>query len=227
MKKLIIYFSILFLVPVGFSNGIGFQRGERFKTDYAIGLFGGVNFSTFEFRNSSGQRDNGYDFIRGANYGVNFIISNGYHVFRPEISFHKNGAKYIYNNIPVQWETSYLNVSGTYLFNLIRSKYDFLGFGAAPYSVRIGASIGFNYLTNGIQSIGENQISLVHSTAFVRYDVSAAAITTFGVKLTDLLAINVEYRFNYGLLQIEGKDSDQKTHNLYHSFVVAIYHRLQ
>ena len=60
-----------------------------------------------------------------------------------------------------------------------------------------------------------------------RYDVTASALTTFGVKLTDLLAINVEYRFNYGLLQIEKSSNNQKTHNLYHTFVIAIYHRLQ
>lgn len=227
MKKLIIYFSILLFIPMSFSTGIAGFRGERFKTDYAIGLFAGVNFSTFEFRNSLGQRDNGYDFLRGSNYGVSFIISNGYHVFRPELSIHKNGAKYIYNQTPIQWETSYLNLNFTYMFNMIRSKYDFLGFGAAPYSVRIGASLGFNYLTNGIQYVGEDQISLIHSNSMSRYDVTASALTTFGVKLTDLLAINVEYRFNYGLLQIEKSSNNQKTHNLYHTFVIAIYHRLQ
>lgn len=227
MKKLIIYFSILLLIPMSFSNGRTSFRGERFKTDYAIGLFGGVNFSTYEFRNSLGQRDAGYDFLRGSNYGISFIISNGYHVFRPELSIHKNGAKYIYNQTPIQWETSYLNLNLTYMFNMIRSKYDFLGFGAAPYSVRIGASLGFNYLTNGIQYVGEDQISLIHSNSMSRYDVSASALATFGVKLTDLLAINVEYRFNYGLLQIEKSSNNQSTHNLYHTFIIAIYHRLQ
>jgi hypothetical protein len=227
MKKLIIYFSILLLVPMGYSTGIKIQRGERFKTDYAIGLFGGVNFSTFDFHKSNGQRDNGYDFIRGNNYGINFIISNGYHVFRPELSFHKNGAKYIYDGIPMQWETSYFNVNLTYLFNLVRSKYDFLGFGAAPYSIRVGASLGFNYMTSGIQTNGETQISIVQSGSLLRYDLTASGITTFGVKLTDLLAVNVEYRFNFGLLQIEMGTTNQKTHNLYHTFVVAIYHKLQ
>lgn len=227
MKKLIIYFSILLFIPMSFSTGIPGFRGERFKTDYAIGLFAGVNFSTYEFKNSSGVRDDAYDFLRGSNYGISFIISNGYHVFRPELSIHKNGAKYIYRNIPVQYETSYLNLNFTYMFNLIRSKYDFLGFGAAPYSVRIGASFGFNYLTNGIQYVGENQYSLIHSNTMLRYDVSASALATFGVKLTDLIAINAEYRFNYGLLQIEKSSNNQKTHNLYHTFVVAIYHRLQ
>lgn len=227
MKKLVIFAAILLMVTSLSAEEITFQRSERFKTDYAIGLFAGVNFSTFQFTNSLGVRDREYDFQRGSNYGFSFIISNGYHVFRPELSFHKNGAKKILNGIPIQYETSYLGLNVTYLFNMIRSKYDFLGFGAAPYSIRIGASLGFNYLTNGIQNVGENQYSLIHSNTLSRYDLTGGLITTFGVKLTDLLAINVEYRFNYGLLQIEKSTNNQKTHNLYHTFVLAIYHRLQ
>lgn len=227
MKKLVIFAAILLMVTSLSAEEITFQRSERFKTDYAIGLFAGVNFSTFQFTNSDGVRDREYDFQRGSNYGFNFIISNGYHVFRPELSFHKNGAKKILNGIPIQYETSYLGLNVTYLFNMIRSKYDFLGFGAAPYSIRIGASLGFNYLTNGIQNVGENQYSLIHSNTLSRYDLTGGLITTFGVKLTDLLAINVEYRFNYGILQIEKSTNNQKTHNLYHTFVIAIYHRLQ
>lgn len=227
MKKLLIFLLILLTVPPAFSEGITFQNKERFKTDYAIGLFGGINFSTFTFKNSLGVRDRGYDFQRGSNYGVNFIISNGYHVFRPELSLHKNGAKYILNGIPIDYETTYLGLNITYLFNMIRSKYDFLGFGAAPYSIRVGASLGFNYLTHGIQNVGENQYSMIHSNVISRYDLTGGLLTTFGVKLTDLIAVNVEYRFNYGILQIEKSSNNQETHNLYHSVVVAIYHRLQ
>lgn len=233
MKKFCVYLLLLILIPSGFSSGSIFDMDarvrnlERRRVDYALGLFGGLNTSKFVFTNSSGQKDKNYDYVNGINFGINLIISSGFNQFRPEISFHKGGAKNISNSKPINWETSYISANIGYLLNVIRSRYDFWGAGnAAPYSIRIGASVGFNYMTNGVQSIGENKVSLIYTNAFSRFDVNASAIATFGIRLTNLLAFNVEYRFNYGLLQIEKISPTQKTHNLYHSFLLAIYHKL-
>jgi len=233
MKKLIVYILLLLLIPRGFGGGSIFdidgriKKAETYRVDYAIGLFGGVNFSKFQFTNSAGQIDRDYEYIRGANYGLSFIIAKGYHQFRPELSFHKGGARYIYNSIPITWETSYFSAHMAYMYNIVRSRYDFTGRGnAAPYSIRLGLAFGFNYLTAGTQSVGENKISLTGTNAISRFDVNVSPLVTFGVRLTNLLAFNIEYRFNYGMLQIERNSPTQKTHNLYHSLLVAIYHKL-
>lgn len=233
MKKLFVYILLLLLIPRGFSGGSIFdidgriKKAESFKIDYAIGLFGGLNFSTYSFQNSSGEYDRNYDYIRGSNYGLSLIIAKGYHQFRPELSFHKGGARYIYNNTPITWETSYLSAHFAYMFNVVRSRYDFTGRGnAAPYSIRIGLAVGFNYLASGIQTIGQKEVSLTGTNAISRFDVNISPLATFGIRLTNLLAFNIEYRFNYGMLQIERNSPTQKTHNLYHSLLVAIYHKL-
>lgn len=233
MKKLFVFILLLLLIPKGFSGGSIFdidgriKKAESFKIDYAIGLFGGLNFSTYQFTTSDGQRDRNYDYIRGSNYGLSLIIAKGYHQFRPELSFHKGGAMYIYKNTPITWETSYLSAHIAYMFNLVRSRYDFTGRGnAAPYSIRIGLALGFNYLASGTQTIGEQKVSLTATNAISRFDVNISPLATFGIRLTNLLAFNIEYRFNYGMLQIERNSPSQKTHNLYHSLLVAIYHKL-
>jgi hypothetical protein len=225
---------LLFFIQIGYSSNSFFEldsrirTSEKRRTDYAIGLFGGINSSKFLFINSTGQQDKNYDYIGGSNFGVNLVIASGFHQFRPEISFHKAGAKYVdnYNN-HATYETSYMGVNLGYLLNVVRSRYDFMGAGnAAPYSIRLGVLLGFNYMINGSQIINENiEISLIRSNAFSRFDINASGIVTFGIRLTNLLAFNVEYRFNYGMIQIE-KDPSQKTHNLNHSFLLALYHKL-
>lgn len=133
---------LLLLIPSGFSSGSIFDmdarvvKSEARRTDYALGLFGGINSSKFLFTNSSGKRDKDYEYINGVNFGMNLIIASGFNQIRPEISYHKSGAKYIYNMTPIKWETSYVSANVAYLLNVIRSRYDFMGAGnAAPYSV--------------------------------------------------------------------------------------------
>ena len=234
MKKVFVFGFLLLFIFNGYSSISIFDidsrvlRSEKRRTDFALGLFGGLNSSKFVFIQSTGQQDKNYDYITGSNYGINLVIASGFHQFRPEISFHKGGAKYIGpDNNHALYQTSYVNVNFGYLLNIIRSRYDLMGAGnAAPYSIRIGVLVGFNYMLNGTQTINDyTEISLIRSNSFSRFDINTSGILTFGIRLTNLLAFNVEYRFNYGMLQIE-KDPLQKTHNLHHSFLLAIYHKL-
>jgi len=230
MKRGFVLLVLVLFIFNGYSSGSIFDidsrmlKSERRRVDYALGLFGGLNSSKFVFFQSSGQQDKNYEYVSGSNFGINLVIASGFHQFRPEISFHKGGAKYIGSgNNHAVYQMSYFNVNFGYLLNVIRSRYDFMGAGnAAPYSIRIGVLVGFNYLLNGTQTINDyTEISLIRSNAFSRFDLNTSGIITFGIRLTNLLAFNVEYRFN----QIE-KDPLQKTHNLNHSFLLAIYHKL-
>ena len=129
---------------------IGFTgQGQMKLTD--INLVGGRNFSTFSFKDSEGSKDKTLNYAGLNTFGINFNLTAGRHILRPELSFRQAGAKSDYDGIALSWKMNYLDVNLAYLVNVLNSE----RFVVAP-----GIGLGAGYMLNGEQYIGSTRYSI-------------------------------------------------------------------
>jgi hypothetical protein len=191
-------------------------QGQMKLTD--INLVGGRNFSTFSFKNSEGSKDQKLNYVGLNTFGVNFNLTAGRHILRPELSFRQAGAKSDYEGIPLSWKMNYLDVNLAYLVNVLNSE----RFVVAP-----GVGLGAGYMLNGEQYIGSTRYSITDTKALKPFDFGFQGLAHFRANITDNLSLSLEYRFGMGITQIENADNAQKSRNIYQAALLGIGIRLK
>jgi hypothetical protein len=97
-----------------------------------------------------------------------------------------------------------LGVGFGYLYNLLNKN---------TISLTPGVVVGVDYMTQGEQTIGINRYDIIESNYLKKLNVSAGLLLNSRFKVTETLFLSFEYRFNFGLNQIE-IDSEEKTRNI-------------
>jgi hypothetical protein len=208
MNKIITLFTLTFAFNFGFAQNMQL-------TD--INLVGGRNFSTFLFKDSEGNKDKTLDYEALSTFGINFNLSAGRHILRPELSFRQAGAKSDYDGIALSWKMNYLDVNLAYLVNVLNSE----RFVVAP-----GLGLGAGYMLTGEQYIGSTRYSITDTKALRSFDFGFQGLAHFRANVTDNLAVSLEYRFGMGITQIENDVNAQKSRNLYQGALLGIGIRL-
>jgi hypothetical protein len=168
-----------------------------------------VNFSVgknaTKFLYQFGSETKPTQFVNGNAYSLNIGIDlSEKHTLRPELNFYQAGAKTTVDDIPLNWKLSYLGVGFGYLYNLLNKN---------NISLSPGAVVGVDYMTQGEQTIGINRYDIIESNYLKKLNVSAGLLLNSRFKVTETLFLSFEYRFNFGLNQIE-IDSEEKTRNI-------------
>jgi hypothetical protein len=183
-----------------------------------INLLGGRNFSTFLFKDSEGNKDKTLDYEALSTFGINFNLSNGRQILRPELSFRQAGAKTDYEGIALSWKMNYLDVNLAYLVNVLNSD----RFVVAP-----GLGLVTGYMLTGEQYIGCTRYSITDTKALRPLDFCFQGLAHFRANITENLALSLEYRFGLGMTQIENDINAQKSRNLYQGAMLVIGIRLK
>jgi hypothetical protein len=183
-----------------------------------INLIGGRNFSTFSFKDSDGAKDQTLDYVGLNTFGINFNLTSGRHILRPELSFRQAGAKSDYDGIPLAWKMNYLDVSLAYLVNVLNSD----RFVVAP-----GIGLGAGYMLNGEQYIGNTRYSITDTKSLKSFDFCFQGLTHFRANLSENISLSLEYRFGMGITQIENDMNAQQSRNIYQAALLGIGLRLK
>jgi hypothetical protein len=183
-----------------------------------INLFGGRNYSTFSFKDSDGTKDQTLNYVGLNTFGINFNLTAGRHILRPEISFRQAGAKSDYEGIPLSWKMNYLDVNLAYLVNVLKSE----RFVVAP-----GIGLGAGYMLNGEQYIGSTRYSITDTKSLKSFDFCFQGLTHFRANITENLTVSLEYRFGMGITQIENDVNAQQSRNIYQAALLGIGLRLK
>ena len=209
MKRIITFSFSTFLCFFSFSQG--------FKLDQ-ITLVGGRNFSTFLFKDSEGNKDQTLDYQALNTFGINFNLTSGRSILRPELSFRQAGAKSDYEGIALSWKMNYLDMNLAYLINVLDS---------SRFIVAPGIGLGASYMLNGEQYIGSTRYSVTDTKALKSFDLGFQGLMHFGASITENMSISLEYRFGMGISQIENDVNAQKSRNLYQAALLGIGIRLK
>jgi hypothetical protein len=192
---------------------IFFARSQGIKLEQ-ISLVGGKNFSSFIYKDSDGTKDKGYDMVALNSFGINAGFASGHHVLRPEIQFRQAGAKSSdLNGLALSWKMNYIDISVGYLYSVLKTD---------RFSISPGLALGYGYMLNGEQFIGEKRYSIPETNSLSRHDLAFKALTNFQVQISEDLNLGLEYRFTGGIMQIEKDSTPQKTHNLSHSALLVL-----
>jgi hypothetical protein len=204
MKGLI---SITFLSLI---NCYSFSQDFKLKE---FSIVGGKNYSTFLFHDSKGNKDKSLDVISLNTFGANASMVNGKSSIRPEFIFRQAGAKSDADGLPLSWKMNYVDLNLGYLYSVFQSN---------RFSISPGLALGFGYMMNGEQYIGNMRYSLVDTKALSRFDCTAHGLTNFKLQLSEDINLSLEYRIGLGIKQIEKDQTEQKTRNLFQSALLAI-----
>jgi hypothetical protein len=175
-------------------------------------LFGGKTFSSFLFKDANGQKNENLGYTSGSTFGASVGFGST-HQFRPEIIYSELGAQSTFNSETVDWKLTYLGGGLSYLFAIVNKE---------TVKLSPGAMIGYDYLLKGDQTSGTVRYNLKESDALKPWDLNAGALLNSRFILTSVLSLNVEYRFNVGLNQIEKLDQGEKSRNIGHRILVGL-----
>lgn len=209
MKKI---FTTLLISLV---HQLSFGQGMQLKD---INILSGRNFSSFIYKDSEGNEDNNMTFNALNNLAINFNLSSGRHIIRPEVSIRQAGARSHYNSTTLSWKMNYLDLNFAYLVNILESE---------RYMLCPGIGLGAGYMFSGEQHIGPARYSITESGSLKPFDFGFQALTHFRVNITEKFAMTAEYRHGRGMNQIENDINAQKTKNIYHSALVGVSLRLK
>ncbi len=164
-----------------------------------------VGKNTTKFLYAFGRETKPTQWINGNSYSlnVNFALAPK-HFLRPEVNYYQAGAKTTVDDLPLNWKLTYLGVGCGYLYNVLNKK---------TISLSPGAVVGVDYMTRGEQTIGVNRYDVIENNYLKKLNVSAGLLLNSRFKVTETLFLSFEYRFNFGLNQIE-IDSEEKTRNI-------------
>jgi hypothetical protein len=183
-----------------------------------INLVGGLNFSTFIFKDSGGEKDKTLDYEALSSFGINFNFITSRHILRPELSFRQAGAKSDYDGLALSWKMNYLDINFAYLINVINSE---------RFLVAPGIAFGAGYMLTGEQYIGSKRYSITDNKSLKTFDLGFQGLAHFRANITDNLSLSLEYRFGMGITQIENNDTEQKSRNMYNSALLGLGIRLK
>lgn len=187
------------------------------QKDVRLNLFYGKNATNFIFKEGSTNKATTYSF--GDYYGLSLGIKVApRHSLRPEINFYRAGANSTFNGIPLNWKLDYLGIGSAYLVKIV-------GKDSAKFNLSTGAFFSLDYLLKGKQSIGINNYNIIRENSLERYNITSAILLNGSYKVTESLFLNFEYRFNFGLNNIE-KDQNEKTRNIGNTGAIGISFKL-
>jgi len=199
----------IFLIATLLISSISFSQSGM-KTTF--NLIGGERFSSYVFHNSSQQKSNDIGYVMYNTFGINAELNLNRNIIRPGISFYQAGAKTLNSGTNINWRTSHLAFNLSYLY----SAYD-----GKVFSLRPGLGFGFNYMLSGDQTIGSTRLNIITEKSLKRFDIEAFVSLNAKFQVTSLFSVGAEYRFGYGLLQIE-TDPQQKTSNINHCLLLNL-----
>lgn len=187
------------------------------QKDIRLNLFYGKNATNFIFKEGSAKKATNYAF--GEFYGINLGIKvTRRQTLRPEINFYQAGAKSTFNNVPLNWKLDYIGVGSAYLVQII-------GKDSVKFNLSTGAFFSLDYLLKGNQAIGTTNYNIIRENSLERYNITSALLINGTYKVTESLFLNFEYRFNFGLNNIE-KDQNEITKNIGNTGAVGISFKL-
>lgn len=175
-------------------------------------LLYGNNYTTFLFWDSKDNYDQSYDYLTTNVFNANLNFKTGRSVVRPSFGLRNSGAKVQINNVPIEWNLNYADLSFGYLHEVFKSNRLVISPGFALYG---------SYLIKGDQRIGTQQFAVKDDKTFKPFDFGCHALGNLKLKVTQQIALAFEYRLNVGIQQIEN-NSNQTTRNLSHSFQLGL-----
>jgi hypothetical protein len=86
------------------------------------------------------------------------------------------------------------------------------------FSLSPGFILNANYMMNGEQMIGSNSYNITEQDLLKPFDLVASLTLNSRFKVTDNLYINFDYRYGFGLIDVENVagDENEKTRNMGH-----------
>ena len=182
-----------------------------------IELTFGNTYSSFQFKNSAGEKEGNYQYAGLNNFGVNFNLTADRHMLRPSLGMRQGGAKTTIEGIPVDWKLNYIDLSFGYLYKALKTDRLELSPGLALYG---------GYLLNGDQTVGDMRFPLAETEAIKPFDFGVQGMVNTRLNINKQFALSLEYRFGYGLAQIENDLKPQTANNIYHALVLGIGFKL-
>ena len=187
------------------------------QKDVRFNLFYGKNAANFLYQDGLSRSPT--QFVLGDYYALSIgIKATPRQTFRPEINFYQAGAKSSFNGVPLNWKLNYIGAGFAYLVKIV-------GKDSALFNLSTGAFLSLDYLTSGNQSIGFDNYDVVKENIFEKYTITSSFLLNGTYKVTDLLFLNFEYRFNFGLKNIE-KDIHETTKNIGNTGSIGISFKL-
>jgi hypothetical protein len=180
-----------------------------------------VNFlvgkNTTKFLYAFGSETKPKQWVNGNSYSLNVNLELApKHFLRPEVNYYQAGAKSNVDNLALGWKLNYLGLGCGYAYKVISQK---------TISLLTGASFGLDFMTKGEQTIGNERYSIIDNEALKRLNIGSNVFANAKFKVTETLYLQFEYRFGYGLNQIE-KDSGEKTRNISNTAFIGLSFKL-
>ena len=176
----------------------------------------GKTFTSFMYEDAEGNTNENLSYRSGTSYSLNLGFKLGSkHMLRPELIYQQSGAKSTVNNAPLEWSLNYIGAGVGYLYKLLE-KESFLG--KEYFSLSPGLVLNANYMMSGEQTIGTNRFNITEQDLLKPIDIMASLTLNSRFKVTDNLYINFDYRYGFGLMDIENIEGDEneKTRNMGH-----------
>jgi hypothetical protein len=180
-----------------------------------------VNFlvgkNTTKFLYAFGSETKPTQWVNGNSYSLNVNLELApKHIIRPEVNYYQAGAKSSLDNLALGWKLNYLGLGCGYAYKVLSRKTILLS---------AGASLGLDFMTNGEQTIGNEQYNITEIELLKRLNVGSNLFANVKFKVTETLYLQFEYRLGFGLNQIE-KDSGEKTRNISNTAFIGLSFKL-
>lgn len=212
------------LFPLFLSLGCSLIAQDLKETK--INIFFGQMFSSLYYRNSNGETDEYLNNNIRSTYGVQYQkFVTGFFYLRPELSYKNMGAQSEVNNVKLDWDFHYLDLSlGAGIGRTTRFVHkDYL---IKPY---IGGAFYIASTYKAQQTIGNQSINLQKSNDFNTFDFGLNLNGGIFFDFSQSIGIMLEYRYNQGLRNLENNSGSgkQRMYNYAHSLVFGMCIKLQ
>ena len=178
------------------------------------------------YEDAVGNTNENLNYRSGTSYSLNLGFKLGKkHMLRPELIYQQLGAKSYVDNTIVEWSLNYLGTGVGYLYKLLE-KEGFLGQESFTFSP--GLVLNANYMMNGEQTIGVNRFNITEQDLLKSFDIMIGLTLNSRFKVSDNFSINLDYRYGFGLMDIENIEGDEneKTRNLGHMASLGLSYNL-
>ena len=181
-------------------------------TEFNINV--GTMLSSFSYEDVNGDANEEIRYRSGKTYSLNFGFKLGQkHKLCPELIYQEFGANSTHNSSPMEWTLNYL---GTGI------GYSYLAFNTEFFSLSPSLYMHINYMLRGSQIIGENQYDIREQDLFKPFDLTTSLNLNTRFKVMDKLQINLDYRYVFGLSNIENTNEHEKTKNKGHLATIGL-----
>lgn len=186
----------------------------------------GKTFTSFMFEDAEGNPNENLSYRSGASYSLNLGFKLGTkHMLRPELIYQQLGAKSYIDNTVVEWSLNYLGTGVGYLYKLLE-KEGFLG--QESFSLSPGLVLNANYMMSGEQTIGASRFNITQQDLLKSFDIMIGLTLNTRFKVSDNFSINLDYRYGFGVMDIENIEGDEneRTRNMSHLASIGLSYNL-